>query len=132
MANYGLLAFGSSGDWELAVDELRGERPGWCLQIDSSVVSLRCRITTLTAFAALKRLLDSPRSHKENQNTAVQVGVYNDQPVVVQLDDEFADRCFIVAGDSADARLEVTLAGANYVALREACSQVVEDLELDQ
>lgn len=132
MTEYGLLALGRSGDWVLAVDELLGEREYWGLQIESSVVSLQCGIPSLSVFAALEQLLTSCGSKTHGQNSSVNIGIYYDHPVVVRLDDEFEDRCFITIGDSGEARFEVTLAGENFNDFREALSQVVEELGLDQ
>jgi hypothetical protein len=132
MGEYGMAAFGRSGDWEMAVDELLGERQGWCLQIESPVVSLQCGIPRLDVFAELKQLLAKSGSNASDEINSVEVGVYYDRPVIVHRDSEFADRCFITIGDSAVARFEITLAGKNFNDFRETLSQIVKELELDQ
>ncbi|TWT64194.1 hypothetical protein [Rubinisphaera italica] len=129
MTEYGMAAFGRSGDWELAVDEILGERQHWCLQIESPFVSLQCGIPCLDVFAELKHLLAKSDSNAYDENNSVEVGLYYDRPVIVHRDNEFADRCFIIIGDSAEARFEVTLAGKNFNEFREALSQVVEELD---
>ena len=132
MAEYGMAAYGRSGDWELAVDELLGERQRWCLQIDSPVVSLQCGIPSLDVIAKLKQLLAKSGSNANGGNDSIKAGNYYDRPVIIHRDSEFADRCFITIGDSAEARFEVTLAGKNFNDFREALSQVAEELGLEQ
>ena len=132
MAEYGMLALGRSGNWELAIDELIGEANEWVMQLESPVVSLQCGISNLDVFAELKQLLEKSGSNANEENTSVEVGVYYDRPVIIHVDSEFADRCFITIGDSAEARFEITLAGTNFNNFREALSQVVEELEFDQ
>ena len=132
MAEYGMAAFGRSGDWELAVDELLGERQKWCLQIESPVVSFQCGISSLDVFAQLKRLLASSDVSEYGEHTSVEIGVYYDRAVIIHRDNELSDRCFITIGDSAEARFEVTLAGKDFNDFQEALSQVVGELELDQ
>lgn len=131
MTDYGMIALGRSGDWELAVDELLGERQKWCLQIESPVVSLQCGIPSLDIFVQLKQLLAKFVQHENGEHNSVEVADCFERPVIIHRDNEYEDRCFITIGNSVDARLELTLAGNDFNEFRDALSQVVEELELD-
>lgn len=132
MGEYGLVAFGRSGDWELTVDEVLGGRQYWCLQIESPLVCIQCGVESLTALAGLQRLLETSGNESSAPVDSIKIGLYYEHPVLVRLDNEFSDRCFIIIGDSGEARFEVILAGKDFIDFRDAVSQVVDELDLNE
>ena len=129
MDEFGLIAFGRSGNWELSINELNGESDEWCLEIESALVSLQCGIPDLNVVRDVERLLKSCDLEEREQIGSLQLGLYYGRPVRVTLDTKFSDRCFITIGDSIEGRFEVTLTGEDLSHFRKALSQVVSELE---
>ncbi len=131
MANYGMIVFGRSGDWELSIDENLDESDKWQVQIDTAVVSLQYRLSKLTVWRELDRLLSTNESNVREGTYSLRIGAFNDDPVTATLDNECSSRLFITVGDAADARFEVTVAGKDFSDFGNAVSQIVNELDLE-
>ncbi|HYT94650.1 MAG TPA: hypothetical protein VEL76_38395 [Gemmataceae bacterium] len=132
----GLLAIGTSGSWEVSIDEALKGAERWYAQIEGPSVYLYFRLLDLNI---VEKVLDSLEKRTPSRNgpqaappkqTAdeLTLGVFGRAPVLLIWDDEFDDRCFLVVGARSRSTMRVTLAGDDIPMLMEAFRQVREDL----
>jgi hypothetical protein len=129
------MANGSSGAWEIAIDEaLSGGR--WRAQIEGPSVSLHFEISSPNVVGKIVRFLakHSVKS-KRSSNGALKrgdslvVGGTNLVPVTLVKDDEFDDRFFFVLGPTDSLTAHFVLAGTDVSEIAQALRQVKEDLD---
>jgi hypothetical protein len=132
---WGLLAYGSSRRWDIAVDEsLDGD--AWTLEIDGPQVYLALQLPDLKVIpAALHFLQSGPRSNQtrelgndRHQDAALTLGWFASAPVALVWDNEDFLRCFIVIGPQSQSTLRLSLDAEDIQMLTDALRQVAEDL----
>jgi hypothetical protein len=131
----GLLAIGSSGAWQIDIDEAHSS-DRWWMQIAGPTLSLYLEIPSLDIVTKMTRLLAlrSTKSKRPANGSAKQGGTLvlsTSAPARVSLvkDDEFDDRYFIVIGPTEGLTMHFTIAGQDLSDITEALRQVKEDLE---
>jgi hypothetical protein len=130
---FGLLANGSCGPWEIAIDETTSGPDRWFAQIEGPFVSLYFEIPSPDLAGKLLPFLEGrpqgqPVSSSDLAVTLV-LGRADQTPVTLVRDDEYLDRCFLVIGPEARPVVRLTLAGADLTNLSGALRQVAEDLQ---
>ena len=130
--DYGLLATGSAGQWEVSIDEsLRGEE-AWLAEIDGPAVSFVFQLQSLSVVSEAIRFLaagpgkpsDSPKCPSASELT---LGSFGGGPVQLIRDNEELVRCFLVV-DSGNSCLRITLLEDDIRRLCEALREVSDDL----
>jgi hypothetical protein len=132
---WGLLANGSSGRWDIAVDEAL-DREEWTLEIDGPQTYLRFQPVDLNVVQAALRFLESgaplnqsPDPHdKGKSESALTIGRFGPASVSLRWDNEDLPRVFLVISAEANAILHMSLAGEDIAAFIAALRQVVEDI----
>ncbi len=119
----GLLANGSSGQWDVAVDETTVGADRWFLQIDGPAVSFYFEIPAVDVVGRMSRFLDPGGRHG-----SLVLGKGKDLPVTLVKDDEYRDRFFLAVGPPARPAMRFTIAGADAAMLAEALRQAEQDL----
>ncbi|MCI0456365.1 MAG: hypothetical protein L0Z62_05235 [Gemmataceae bacterium] len=129
-----LLANGSSGGWDIAVDEAL-DREEWFLEIDGPQAYLVFQLRELEVLpAALRFLQASPKSsranrrHKERGGKTLVLGRFGSASVSLVWDDELPPRCFLVVGPKARSTLRLTLQADDVSRVTEALRQVTKDI----
>jgi hypothetical protein len=132
----GLLAIGSCGSWEIAIDETTSGPEQWFAQIDGPLVSVRLELSSLDVLDKALHLLDANKiGEKTSANGArhkrgvVILGKNLKTPVSLVRDDEFADRYFLVVGASENAIVRLTLSGADAAQVVGALRQIRGELD---
>ena len=129
MSEFGLIAYGRSGNWELMVDKLLEEPETLGLQIESSLIALQLEISNLNLLKDWQNYWNNIESEDRVENRSFQIGRLEKLPVIINYDTEYSDRLFIVVNESANGRLGVTVAGEDYHQLRNALLEAINDLE---
>src|SRR5262249_27555817 len=117
---FGLLANGSSGPWEIAIDETTSGADRWYAQIDGPSVSFYFEIPSVDIVGEMIRFFErasavnmelSPGSAERNENLVV--GKDKNTPVTLVKDDEYPDRFFLVIGSMSSPIVHYVIAGAD-------------------
>jgi hypothetical protein len=134
----GLLANGSSGPWEISVDETISGTERWFAQIEGTSVYLYFEIHSPNILREAVEFLAPPRDRKSESSTSSQshgrLMISKDEGVPVSLvrDDEYEDRCFIVVGPGDSPIVRLSFAGVDLEDLIEALRQVEQDIPPSQ
>jgi len=134
--SYGLLANGSSGPWEIAIDETTSGPDRWFAQIEGSAVSFCFEIPSLEIVGKMLQFLESRSTTKKQpsngsigRNGLLVIGKDKKIPVALVKDDEYEDRFFLVVGPMDSPLVRFVLAGKDVVNIADALRQVKEDLD---
>ncbi|HVA48986.1 MAG TPA: hypothetical protein VNH11_21670 [Pirellulales bacterium] len=128
----GLTAIGSSGPWEIAVDESTSGPNRWFAQIEGPSIYLRFEIASLEIVEEILEFL--ARSAGENgghghESPSDSLAISGGKSEVLLLrDDEFSDRFFLVIQPSKGPLTRLTIAGDDLTHVLAALRQVAEDL----
>lgn len=131
----GLLANGSSGDWDVAVDEsFNGEE--WSLEIDGPQTYLVFQLQDLQVIRSALDLLQSRPlpaekrgSHERSENeSGLALGRFGSASVSLLWDNEDFPRCFIVVDSKDRSTLRLSLEGEDLQKFIESLRQVVKGL----
>lgn len=123
-----LLANGTAGIWEIAVDESQTTPTQWFLQIESNVLYLYFQLTGLDVVGKVDSYLQSKRKVRRTDNEGLKLGKFSDTLVKIIRDDEFEDRFFLIAGNSDSAVLRVAVSGKDMKDFVLAFNQIESDL----
>jgi hypothetical protein len=134
----GLLANGSSGGWNVDVDETTSGPDGWFLQIEGPSVYFYFQLHSLQTLVQLLQFLGISKPADRIQNGVgaqsterLILGVAHDAPVELRRDDEYDDRFFLVIGPIGAMRVQYSFAGDDLKHIIAALEQVREDLEAE-
>jgi len=136
--SFGLLANGSSGKWELAIDESTSGADRWFLQIEGPVVAFYFEIPSVEIIAKMRQLLEhlpgatkpSPSGASRRTDSLV-ISKDKTTPVTLVKDDEYPDRFFLVVGFMDRPIVRFVLAGMDAADIAAALRQVQEDVHCD-
>ena len=132
-ASFGLLANGSSGDWEIAIDETTSGDDRWFAQIEGPSVSIYFEIESVDLVGKMIRFFGPrgglPVNGSAKRNGPLVLSKDKKSPVVLLKDDESDGRFFILVGptDSLTVRFTIDHDGATQIV--EALRQAKEDLD---
>jgi hypothetical protein len=132
-AAIGLTAIGSSGPWEIAIDQTVSGPDRWFAQIEGPSVYLRFEIPSLETIDQAISLLASHGKTGSNaagvHDGTLAVGSNRSMRVSLLRDDEFSDRYFLVIEPKSGLVVRFTLAGDDLTHIVDALCQAKEDLE---
>src|SRR5262245_61932946 len=134
--SFGLLANGSCGPWDIAIDEATSGPDRWWIQIEGPSVSFYFEILSLEIVGMMARFL-KPGVPASSQTTSAfskrsgsfMLGKDKKAPIFLVKDDEYNDRFFLVIGPSESPPVRFVIAGADVVKLAQALQQAQEDIE---
>jgi hypothetical protein len=134
--HFGLLANGSCGKWEIAIDETTSGKDRCYAQIEGPSVDFYFEIPSLETIAKMVRFLEaSPDAAKNPPNGSAKrsatLVIGNDKKVPTRIvkDDEYEDRFFFVFGPVENPVVRYTIAGTDVKEIAESLRQVQKDLE---
>src|SRR5438552_785677 len=101
----GLLANGSSGPWEVAIDETTTGADRWFAQIEGPLVSFYFEIPSVDIVSQMLQFLESPLRATtpapvtwSEANGSLTLSKDKKTPVILVRDDEYRDRFFLLVG----------------------------------
>jgi hypothetical protein len=134
----GLTAIGSAGGWEVAIDETTSGDQRWFAQIEGPSVYLHFEIESphvinkvLAFLTEQKKAGSGSHGTWSQRNGELVIGKSEEEPVTLVRDDEFPDRCFLVAETNMKLIVRVTIGGRDLRLLEKALRQAKEDLDGD-
>jgi hypothetical protein len=119
----GLLACGSSGPWQIDIDE-SSSGENWWMQIEGPSVYFYFELPSLDIVGKIAEFLES-----KSGNTLV-IGKSTTTPISLVKDDEYDDRFFLVIDSCDSMRVRFVIAGNDIVNYFESLKQVLEDLDV--
>jgi hypothetical protein len=134
--DFGQLAYGSSGRWEIAVDEALSGADRWWAQIEGPLVSIYFAIPSLeiidkvsSFFASHATETKHPSNGRPKRTDSFTIGMGKRTPVTLMEDDEYDDRLFLVVGPAEGPMVRFVVVDTDLAQLSEALQQVKEDLD---
>ncbi|HVC94250.1 MAG TPA: hypothetical protein VND64_11195 [Pirellulales bacterium] len=134
-SSIGLMAFGSSGLWEIAIDQTTSGTDRWFAQIEGPSVYLYFEIPSLGIIdQAMEFLACCPGKAGRNpahnsQGGTLPLGASKSMQVNLIRDDEFSDRYFLVIEPKHELSIRFTLTGDDLKNVENALLQAKDDLE---
>jgi hypothetical protein len=131
----GLMANGSSGEWEFTVDDTTKGPDRWFVQVEGPSVCFSFEVSSPDMICQALDFLGGRSSSKGShasfsaENGSLLLGKHGQTPVILVRDDEYKDHYFLVIGQEADAVVRFTIAGKDLGDIKEALRQAAEDLE---
>ena len=126
---FGLLANGSCGSWEIAIDENTNGPDRWLAQLDGPSVTFCFELPSLDIVAKMTRLLEPGPAGSPQGSAPLVIGKDSRHPVSLIRDDEYDDRFFLVVGPAASPIVRFVLAGADVTNIAGALRQIQDDLD---
>lgn len=134
--NLGLLANGSSGSWEVSIDESVSGTERSFAQFEGPSLWLYFEIPSPDTIPKIIQFLLPPGTKREQMpgcssrsgGRQLDISESEETPVSLVRDDEYKDRCFIVVGRSDSPIVRFSVAGEDLDNLIEALRQVEEDI----
>jgi len=133
---FGLLANGSSSQWDVAVDESLDQEGEWLLELDGPSTYLAFRIRNLGVIGRIidffQRHLSRPVGGKQpkwsQQDDAILLGTLGQANVSLLWDNEDVPRCFILVDPEGVGAIRLSIQRDDIEMLLEALHQVATDL----
>ena len=119
----GLAGNGSSGGWEVAIDETLDGPEKWFIQIEGPSVSFSFEITSPATVGTMIQFLEQGRQG------ALRIGGASRTSVRLVHDAEYPEGCFLVVGPSARPCVRFFMSGPDVSHLLGALKQAREDLK---
>jgi len=136
---FGLVAFSSSGSWDLTIDESLDQEDKWTAEIEGPNVYISFSIRDLKVIQEAlgylqRRDLDRPGQTLTSPSTSqggVSLGKFGSNSVILVWDNEDFNRCFLVVGPRANSTMRLSLFGDDIGMLSKAFQEIVNELALD-
>jgi hypothetical protein len=131
---FGLLAFGSSGRWDISVVE-SSDREEWLLEIDGPQIYLIFQLRDLAVVGKALRFLQAGPGTSSPQGEDVArltLGRFGTDSVTLVWDNEDFPRFFLVIGSEAKAVLHLSFQDNDIAMFIDALQQVVAELPTDE
>jgi hypothetical protein len=129
----GLRAFGSSGPWEVAIDETLSGPARHFAQIEGPSVYLYFEIPTIALIEDAIDFLVAPsrdaRAKSFTKNGTLNIVKNADAQVSLTRDDEFDDRYFLVIEAKSGPLVRFTITDGDLGHIAKALRDAKEDLE---
>lgn len=136
--NYGVVANGSAGAWQVAVDETLAGTQQWFAQLESPNCYLYFEIQHPNVMAQIAEFVDSNLQREgsragcsESKPAELKLGLCGGHTVEFLWDWDSSHRCFLLVRGVDEFRLRVTLLRSDLQALAGALQQVCAGLRAD-
>jgi hypothetical protein len=132
----GLLANGSSGQWEVSIDEATTGKDQWFAQVEGPAISFSFEIPSVDILEEMLRFFKSqPKTvqfshiHENKRKNFLLINKDKKTPINLVKDDEYPDRYFLVIGKKDNPIVRFVLSSKDIEEIAEALRQVEEDLK---
>jgi hypothetical protein len=126
--NLGLLAIGSSGRWDVSIDETISGTARWFVQIEGPSLWLSLEIPSAEIISKWIQFLAQPQTKRTETEDRLGLGEAKGIPVTLVRDDEHQDRSFLIVGPGDSPIVRFAVAGEDLHNLVQALRQVEHDL----
>jgi hypothetical protein len=132
--SFGLLANGSSGAWDVSIDETISGDERWFAQIEGTSICLYFELPSLDMIPKVIRFLTPPAERaaahagSSSVNGELLISKRTELPVRLVRDDEFEDRIFVVVGPVDRPLIRCSLTSSESRDILEALRQAETDL----
>ena len=128
----GLLAIGSSGRWEVAVDE-SPDAEDWSMEIEGPGIYLVFQLQDPTIIPMALRFLQTGLAENwgkslERNERELHLGRFGSASVSFHWDNEDVPRCFLIVGPKARSTLRLGLGAEDIRMLCKALDEIVKEL----
>jgi hypothetical protein len=133
VGDLGLVAEASVGSWRVAVDEMLAGTDRRFVEIDGPSAYLYFEVPSTSMVSEAIEHLESTVCRDERacqaypQCDGVHLGTLLGHPLHLLRDDEYRERCFLVAGDSGETTLRISLCGSDFRDLLEALRHLQDE-----
>jgi hypothetical protein len=132
-----LVASGSSGKWSVLIAETHTGPAKWFIQIEGPSICFSFELLSINILEKLLLVLDRPASSivrpPSSQPTPVNggllLGMSNRTRIVLLRDDEYVDRCFLMAGSDNTPIVRFSITGTDLLKLTDAFRQATKELK---
>jgi hypothetical protein len=133
---FGLVANGSSGAWDISINETIRGKEKWYADIEGPSVYLSFQLVDLDIVDKMIAFLDrhvsadaSPRKARSGKaGEELTIGSFGQALVLLIGDNEYRDRCFLVVGPKNGCCVRFPLWGEDTRMILDALRQVREDV----
>jgi hypothetical protein len=133
---FGLVANGSSGVWDISINETIRGKEKWYADIEGPSVYLSFQLIDLDILDKMIAFLDrrasadaSPRKTRSSEvEKELVIGSFGQAPVSLIGDNEYEDRCFLVVGPKSGCCVRFPLWGEDTRMIFDALRQIREDV----
>jgi hypothetical protein len=128
----GVLALGTSGQWEIEIDETTSGKDRWFVQLEGPSIYFYFEIPSLRILDDVIAYLGNKTARdksKLDKNGRLLIGGDKRTPVFLARDDEYADRVFLVVGSNPNHMLHYTISGTDIEEIAAAFRQAKEDID---
>jgi len=126
--NLGLSANGSSGRWEVSIDETISGPERWFVQVEGPSLWLSFEIPSPEIISKVIQFLAPPQTQRAENPGQLDLGEAKGTPVALVRDDEYKDRYFLVIGPNDAPIVRFAVVGEDRHSLAQALRQVEQDL----
>ncbi len=133
----GLTAIGSSGPWQIDIDQTTCGSDRWFAQIEGPSMYMRFELPSLEIInQAIQLLSGIDGEARRNANTGkrngtLTLGDKKTTQLTLLRDDEYADRYFLLVEPRNGPLIRLTLTGQDAMHLNNALCQVKQEIEAD-
>jgi hypothetical protein len=132
------LANGSSGPWEIAIDETTSGADRFYAQIEGPSVTFYFEIPSLDIPGKMARFLEPHQAPTKESSMgplegsgSLVIGKDKKTPITLVKDDEYDDRFFLLVGPVDSPTVRFVIAGMDVAKIADALRQVQQDLDDD-
>jgi hypothetical protein len=136
--SFGLSAIGSSGSWEVTLDEPLDNAHGWVVEIEGPHVYVSCSIQDPHVLRDVRDFLQSREATPEGsaasqpRSDELTLGKFGPSRIWLVWDNEDFDRCFLIIGPTGDFTVRWTLLREEIRSLMDAIQAALDQLAQDQ
>jgi hypothetical protein len=138
VASFGLLANGSSGPWEIAIDETTSGPDRFYAQIEGPSATFYFEIPSVDIVGKMVRFLEPHQVPTRRSSISslggsgwLVIGKDKKTPITLVKDDEYEDRFFLLVGPMDSPIVRFVIAGTDVVKIADALRQIEQDLDDD-
>lgn len=134
---WGLAAIGTSGPWQVDIDQSLSGRSRWEVEIEGPTVYVRFEIPAIEIIErAVRFLSEVPQKNRRNalngeNSSSLVLSKARSPRICLIRDDEFADRYFLLAHTENGPTIRFTLTGGVLTHLIAALRQALEDIDVE-
>ena len=125
ISEIGLLANGSAGGWDVAIDETTSGSGHWFAHIEGPSATFYFEIPGVEIVGQIIEFLENPVT---SSSLPLQIGKNKENPIALIKDDEFEDRFFIAVGPADRPLVRFVVAGPDASQFADALRQIREDV----
>jgi hypothetical protein len=123
-----LVASGSSGKWSVLISETHTGPAKWFMQTEGPSICFSFELLSSNILEKLLLELDQRQAQPKSVNAKLLLGMSNRTRITLLRDDEYVDRCFLMAGSDNTPIVRYSITGTDLLKLTDAVKQAAGEL----